>query len=394
MAFKLRSQIQGSLPLHSSGQGSFKKNPFSNKISPLSAIDPTKKLEEKPNTRTETTTTSDWRNTGEPVVARRPGEQDGVSGTFVDTTTSRERDINQDVTDEGGGSVTFNAAFAEARRQGLPSFTFGGEPYSTDLAEDKPKLETDSNLSTEFIPDPIEQPMENPYQSYAIGNQSAQDFGASGSYGYTQDPQEAMRIVERGRRTADSGTRPVERLGRSQQQGGTSGLIDKDRSNLQAEEQYVLGLKNTDDYRMGLDSGKGYVTEMFIQAKEALRQQYKGQEDRAEYQEKLKALKNKAKDYFSTARGGEFATPEMQQRFAASHDTIYNKQQPKIDPKLLEGLNRAQQTNAQRLFEGGGRTGVVQPTSVTSHDTGFLDDFFDEQRENTRTSRRERSNQR
>ena len=139
MAFKLRSHSQGSLPLHNGGQGSFKKNPFSNKISPLSVIDPTKELKEKPSTRTETTTTSDWRNTGEPAVVRRPGEQGGVSGTFVDTTTSRERDINQDVTGGGGGSVDFNTAFAKARKQGLPSFTFGGETYTTDLAEDKPK---------------------------------------------------------------------------------------------------------------------------------------------------------------------------------------------------------------------------------------------------------------
>ncbi len=394
MAFKLRSHSQGSLPLHNGGQGSFKKNPFSNKISPLSVIDPTKKLEEKPNTRTETTTTSDWRNTGDPTVARRPGEQNGVSGTFVDTTTDRERDINQNVTGEGGGSVTFNAAFAEARRQGLPSFTFGGEPYTTDLAEDKSRLETDSNLSTEFIPDPIEPPMENPYQSYAIGNQAASDFGAAGSFGYTYDPQRAMEIVERGRRTANSGVQPVEGLGMSQQQGGTSGLVDKDRSNLQAEEQYVLGLKNEGDYRSGLDSGKGYVTEMVKQERDALRQKYKGQENRVEYQKELEALKNKAKDYFSTARGGEFATPEMQQRFEASHDTIYSKQQPEIDPKLLEGLNRAQQTNAQRQFEGGGRTGEAMQSSVTSHDTGFLDDFFNEQRESTRTNRRETSEQR
>ena len=361
MAFKLRSQTQGSLPLHSSGQGSFKKNPFSNKISPLSAIDPTKKLEEKPNTRTETTTTSDWRNTGNPTVARRPGEQNGVSGTFVDTTTDRERDINQDVTGEGGGSVTFNAAFAEARKQGLPSFTFGGEPYSTDLAEDKPKLETDSNLSTEFIPDPIKPPMENPYQSYAIGNQSARDFGASSSYGYTQDPQEAMGIVERGRRTAGSGVQPVEGLGRSQQQGGTSGLIDKDRSNLQAEEQYVLGLTNTEDYRMGLDSGKGYVTEMIKQGRDALRQKYKGQEDRAEYQAELNALIEKGRNYFDSSKLGNFPTPEMQQRFAASHDTIYNKQQ---QPK--------------QEYRTGGRTGRAMSSSVTSNDTRFLDELLNQ----------------
>ncbi len=360
MAFKLRSHTQGSLPLHGVAQGSFKKNPFSNKISPLSVTDPTKELEEKPNTKTETTTTSDWRNTGEPEVVRRLGEQDGVSGTFVDTITNRERDINQDVTGEGGGSVDFNAAFAEARRQGLPSFTFGGKPYTTDLGEDKARLETDSNLSTEFIPDPIKTPMENPYKSYATGTQSAQDFGASGSYGYTLDPQRAMGIIERGRRTAGSGVQPVEGLGMSQQQGGTSGLVDRDRNNFQAEEQYVLGLKNPDDYRAGLDSGRGYVTEMIKQGRDALRQKYKGQENRAEYQAELDSLIEKGRNYFDSAKSGNFATPEMQERFAASYDTIYNKQQPKQSTRT------------------GGRTGRAKQSSVTSDDTRFLDDYLNQ----------------
>jgi len=360
MAFKLRSHSQGSLPLHGVAQGSFKKNPFSNKISPLSVIDPTKELEEKPNTRTETTKTSDWRNTGEPTVVRRTGEKDGVSGTFVDTITNRERDINQNVTGEGGGSIPFNTAFAEARRQGLPSFTFGGESYTTDLSEDKPRLETDSNLSTEFIPDPIEPPMENPYKSYATGTQSATDFGASGTYGYEQDPEEAMRIIERGRRTANSGVQPVERLGMSQQQGGTSGLVDRDRNNFQAEEQYVLGLRNPDDYRAGLDSGRGYITEMIKKERDALRQKYKGQENRAEYQNEANALKEKARNYFESARSGNFATPEMQERFAASHDTIYSKQQPK------------------QLTRTGGRTGRAKQSSVTSNDTRFLDDYLNQ----------------
>ena len=200
--------------------------------------------------------------------------------------------------------------------------------------------------------------MENPYQSYATGTQSASDFGAAGSFGYTQDPQAAMRIIERGRRTADSGVQDVERLGTSQQQGGTSGLVDKDRRNLQAEEQYVLGLKNPDDYKAGLEGGKGYITEMIKNERDALRQKYRGQENRAEYQKEVEALKNKAKEYFATAKGGSFATPEMQERFTASHDTIYNKQQP---------------IQTQRT---GGRTGRAMESSVTSDDTGFLDEFL------------------
>ena len=144
----------------------------------------------------------------------------------------------------------------------------------------------------------------------------------------------------------------------SQQQGGTSGLVDRDRNNFQAEEQYVLGLKNPDDYRAGLDSGKGYVTEMIKKERDALRQKYKGQENRAEYQKELEALKAKAKEYFATARSGNFATPEMQERFEGSYDTIYNKQQPK------------------QLTRTGGRTGRAKQSSVTSDDTRFLDEFL------------------
>ena len=96
MAFKLRSNNTGSIPLHKDGVGSFKKNPFSSIKTPLFAIDPvidpTKKEKEKPKTRTETTTTSDWRNTGEPVVATRSGEQDGVEALIL-TLLLRKQEI-------------------------------------------------------------------------------------------------------------------------------------------------------------------------------------------------------------------------------------------------------------------------------------------------------------
>ena len=68
----------------------------------------------------------------------------------------------------------------------------------------------------------------------------------------------------------------------------------------------------------------------------------------------------------------------MQERYTASNDTMYNKQEPDKEPKLLEGLNRDQQTASIKRFKGGGRTGLVKPSSVTTSDTRFLDEFLNE----------------
>ena len=362
MAFKLRSHTQGSLPLHNGGQGSFKKNPFSNIKTPLMVtdpvIDPTEKLKEKP-------TASEYEEIGRNVTTRR-GEQGGVGGMFTDTKITERMDYDDEIPIATGGEQTTNVPeYLETLKKkypGVPGSVLIEQGFIGPEFEDQFPLDYDqrNRLETSFVPDPAEPPMENPYKSYATGTQSAQDFGASGSYGYTLDPQRAMRIIERGRQTAGSGVQPVEGLGMSQQQGGTSGLVDRDRNNFQAEEQYVLGLKNPDDYKAGLDSGKGYVTEMIKQGRDALRQKYKGQENRAEYQTELDSLIEKGRNYFDSAKSGNFATPEMQERFAASHDTIYNKQQPK------------------QLTRTGGRTGRAKQSSVTSDDTRFLDEYLNQ----------------
>ena len=386
MAFKLRSNNIGSIPLHNNGGGSFKKSPFSNVKTPLFAIDPTKKEKEKPNTRTETTTTSDWRNTGEPVVARRPGEQDGVSGTFIDTTTNRERDISQEVAGEGGGSVDFNAAFAEARRQGLSSFTFGGKPYTTDLAEDEARLETDSSLSTEFIPDPIIPPMENPYSSYDTGYAYNADFGGGGNLGYvgrTDDPAEALRIVERGENVSAGTNATVQGLGTSQQQGGTSGMVDADRNNFQSEQGFVVGIRNEGDYNdydrfgLGRNERDGVIMKDFVSGRDALRQKYKGQENRTEFTQQMQKLKDLRDAKMAAAQSGKFYSPEMEQRFKDSHDTIYERAQP---------------TGLFTEPGGGGRSGRIATSSETTINTGFLEQFLTEQaakkREEIRSRRR------
>ena len=387
MAFKLRSNNTGSIPLHKSGGGSFKKNPFSSIKTPLFAIDPVidptkkEKEKEKPNTRTETTTTSDWRNTGEPVVAIRPGEQDGVSGTFIDTTTNRERDINQEVAGEGGGSATFNAAFAKARNQGLPSFTFGGKEYTTDLAEDK-----DSSLSTEFIPDP-QPPQENPYSSYDTGYAYNADFGGGGRLGYvgrTDDPTEALRIVERGENVSAGTDATVKGLGTSQQHGGTSGMVDADRNNFQSEQGFVVGIRNEGDYdaydNFGLGRLRGVtpyghregtsmlqsgaIAQEYQNAKTAILEKYRGVKDRTGLKQELQKLKDLRTAQIAAAQSGKFYSPEMKQRFEDSHDTIYERAQP---------------TGLFTEPGGGGRSGQIATPSETTIDTGFLEQFLTEQ---------------
>lgn len=380
MAFKLRSHTQGSLPLHNGGQGSFKKNPFSNIKTPLMVtdpvIDPTKKLKEKP-------TASEYEEIDRNITTRR-GKQDGVAGTFTDTKITERMDYDEEIPIATGGAQTENIPqYLESLKKrfpGVPGSVLVEKGFIDPEFEDQFTLDYDQRdrLETAFAPDPVEPPMQNPYALYAYESRDAMDFGSSGTAGYTRNPEEAMKIIDRGRRTSSTPVIPVEGLRSSQTHGGSSGLADRDTQNYQAEEQYLLGLKNVPDYRMGLDFGGGYVTEMIKKERNALRQKYKGQENRDEYQAEVAALKEKARNYFDLVRSGQFATPEMQERFNDSHDTIYNKQQPEIDPKILEGLTRAQQTAAIKQFKGGGRTGVVKPSSVTTHDTRFLDEFLNQ----------------
>ncbi len=59
----------------------------------------------------------------------------------------------------------------------------------------------------------------------------------------------------------------------------------------------------------------------------------------------------------------------MRERFERSHDTIYNRRQQ--TPPKFEGT-RAQQAAQLRRWKGGGRTGMVKPSSITSVDTGYF----------------------
>lgn len=377
MAFKLRSNNIGSIPLHNNGGGSFKKSPFSNVKTPLFAIDPTKKEKEKEKTD------SEYEEIGRNVTTRK-GEQDGVKGTFTDTSITERMDFDDFIPVATQGPQATNVPkYLETLKNkypGVPGSVLVEQGFIGPEFEDQFPLDYDQRdrLETSFDPDP-EVPRENPYTAYDTSFNTAMDFGNSGTSRMVDNEEEAFKVIQRargGRELAEKYSGKGERgLDASQTSSltGSARLIDADRNNYQAETARVRGITNQEDYAAGQDYGRAYVTEMINAERDALRQRYRGQENRVEYDKEVKALQEKGKDYFSLVNSGKFATPDMQERFESSYDDIYNQEQPEIDPAELEGLNRAQIFNAKRNFRGGGRTGRVKPTSNVTVDTRFLD---------------------
>jgi hypothetical protein len=377
MAFKLRSNNTGSIPLHNGGGGGFKKSPFSNIKTPLFAIDPTKKEKEKEKTA------SEFEEIGRSVTTRE-GEQNGVRGTFTDTNITERMDFDDFIPAATQGPQATNVPkYLETLKNkypGVPGSVLVEQGFIGPEFEDQFPLDYDqrNRLETSFDPDP-EVPQENPYTAYDTSFNTAMDFGRRGTSRMVKNEEEALKVIQRarsGRKLAEKYSGKGERgLNASQTAGvnGSARLIDADRNNYQAETARVRGITNEEDYAAGKDYGRAYVTEMINAERDALRQRYKGQENRVEYNKEVQALKEKGKDYFSLVNSGQFATPDMQKRFESSYDDIYNQEQPEIDPAELEGLNRAQIYNAKRKFRGGGRTGIVKPTSNVTVDTRFLD---------------------
>ena len=391
MAFKLRSNNTGSIPLHKSGGGSFKKNPFSSIKTPLFAIDPvidpTKKKKEE-----EEKTASEYEEIGRNVTTRR-GEQDGVAGTFTDTDITERMDFDDFIPSatQNTPQTTDVPKYIESLKKrfpGVPGSELIEQGFISPEFADQFPLDYDqrNRLETSFDPD-TEVPLENPYSSYDTGYAYNADFGGGGRLGYvgrTNDPTEALRIIERGENVSAGTNATVQGLGTSQQQGGTSGMVDADRNNFQSEQGFVVGINNEGDYdaydNFGLGRLKGStpygyregtsmlqsgaIGQEFIKSRNALRQEYKGQENRTEFTQQLQELKDLRDAKIAAARSGTFYSPEMKQRFEDSHDTIYERKQP------------------GGLFTkpgGGGRSGEIATPSETTIDTGFLEQFLTEQ---------------
>ncbi len=395
MAFKLRSHTQGSLPLHNGGQGSFKKNPFSNIKSPLMAIDPvidpTKKEKEK-----KEPTASEYEEIGRTVTTRR-GEQDGVAGTFTDTNITERMDFEDSNIEVQPGQEITNLPNDEYIASLINSGIGREEALRRKLIDpsfaDQFDLDYDqrNRLESSFAPDPSTPPVENPYTSYDTGYMYNTDFGTGGNLGRsgrTDDPAQAHRIIQRGENVSNSTNAKVERLKTSQQQGGSSGMADRDRINAQSEQGFVVGIRDEGDYdaydNFGLGRLKGAtpygyrdgrsnnrnsaISKEFIAARDALRQKYKGQENRAEYENEMKAIKDKRDAQITAARSGKFYSSEMEQRFNDSHDTIYERKQR--DGLFTEPT-------------GGGRTGLIASPSETTINTGFLNTILSDSEKNT-----------
>jgi hypothetical protein len=379
MAFKLRSNNTGSIPLHKGGVGSFKKNPFSSIKTPLFAIDPVidpvidpiKKEKEKEKTA------SEYEEIGRNVTTRR-GEQNGVAGTFTDTDITERMDWDDFIPSATQGPQTTDVPkYLESLKKrfpGVPGSELIERGFIGPEFADQFPLDYDqrSRLETSFDPDP-EVPLENPYSSYDTGYAYNADFGGGGNLGYvgrTDDPAEALRIVERGENVSAGTNATVKGLGTSQQQGGTSGMVDADRNNFQSEQGFVVGIRNEGDYNdydrfgLGRNQRDGVIMKDFISGRDALRQKYKGQENRTEFTKQLQKLKDLRDAKIAAAQSGRFYSPEMEQIFEDSHDTIYERRQP-------GGLFTRP--------EGGGRSGQIATPSETTINTNFLEQFLTEQ---------------
>tara|TARA_R110002060_G_scaffold69822_1_gene78433 strand:+ start:291 stop:1514 length:1224 start_codon:yes stop_codon:yes gene_type:complete len=394
MAFKLRSHNTGSIPLHKSGGGSFKKNPFSNIKTPLFAIDPvidpTKKDKEKK--KKEEKNDSGYEEIGRNVTTRT-GFQGDVEGTFEDTNIKEQRiEEGYDIQVTPGGSRTKlpdDEYIASLIRSGIGrEEAVRRKLIDPKFAEQFPLLIDDrERVETTFTPNP---PPENLYSSYDTGYAYNTDFGTGGKLNYigrTDDPAEAMKIVQRGENVSARTNAAVQGLGGSQQQGGTSGIVDADQNNFQSEQGFVVGINNEENYdaydNFGLGRLRGVtpyghregqsmlqsggIAQEYQNAKTAILEKYRGVKDRTGLKQELQKLKDLKTAQIEAAQSGSFFSPEMKQKFDDSHDTIYERAQP---------------TGLFTKPKGGGRSAVIATPSETNTnttvDSGFLNNILNE----------------
>lgn len=356
MAFKLRSHTKGSIPLHNGGGGSFKKTPFSNIKTPLMVIDPTKEKEEKK--KKEEPTASEYEEIGRAVTTRR-GEQDGVAGTFTDTNITERMDFEdnnievqpgQEITnlsnDEYIASlVNSGIGREEALRRKLidPSFA---EQFPLDYDQR-------NRLESSFAPD---EKVRKQYEGIVSGFSTASDFGEKGysqNYDFSDNNEQSKKIIRRMRANEEAGVRPVETIRGRFNQGGSAGLVDTDRRNRQAEQGQVFGIINKEDYDLGQDFGMGYINKNYKQAIADARQSFQvhGNPKRLKAEKEIALVLANKQRY--QAKSGAFATPEMEQKYNQSYDTLYSRM---LDvPKT-----------------GGGRTGRPVTSATTNVDTKYF----------------------
>lgn len=360
MAFKLRSHNTGSIPLHKNGTGSFKKSPFSNIKTPLMVtgpVDPTKekvkKEKEKPGSEP-----GGYEEISRNITTRE-GFQNGVPGIFKDTTITKQK-INE------GYDIQVEPA---SRRTDLPDDEYIAQIKSSypgitgqeavergfikpEFAEQFPvSMDNIEEVVTTF--DPNEE-IKKQYQGFVSGSSTASDFGAVGyNQRYDSSNDQAKELIRRMRANEEANVQPVEKIRGNFNQGGSAGLVDKDRRNRQAEQGEVFGIINREDYDLGQNFGIGYINKNYKNAINAARQSFQAHRDPKRLQAEKEIALALANEQRKQASSGTFATPEMEQRYNQSYDTLYSRM-----------LNAP--------MAGGGRTGRPVTSATTNVDTGYF----------------------
>jgi hypothetical protein len=326
---------------------------------------------------------SDYEEINRSVTTRR-GVQNDIPGTFTDTRITERADFDAEIPGATGGSRTEDTSqYIESLKKrfpGVPGSVLVEEGYIDPSFEDQFPLDYDQRdrLETSFVPDAVEESRPE-YLAYESNFGDAMDFAGSHIRGTgrlirgNEGENVARKVIKRSRYGANRGEQEAnlgeQGLGVTQYQGGSSGMIDRDRNNFAAETASVIGITNIDDYKLGKNFGIGYINQDYKNAIALARERFKNHGDKNLLaQEKAKALEI-ANQQRRAANSRTFATPEMKQRFEQSHDTLYNRQRP--TPPEFEGT-RAQQAAQLRQWKGGGRTGKSKPGSITNIDTGYF----------------------
>lgn len=323
--------------------------------------DPTEHIKSKGGTGFKDT---DYREIGRNVTTRR-GEQDGTMGTFTDTNIRERADVNTDIPSAGPGEIlpddkvpTYLEGIKK-RFPGVPGSVLIEGGYIGPEFEDQFPLDYDDRdrVETTFKPDDTPPP-KTQYQYVVSGMSTASDFGGKGysqSYDFTDDFKKSKNIIRRMRDNEQSGVMPVRKIHGQYNQGGSAGLVDTDTRNRQAEQGRVLGIINKQDFDLGQNYGMGYIQTNYKNAIKAARENFSTHNDPARLEQEKKAALALANEQRALAKSGKFATPEMQQRYNESYNTLYSR--------MLDGDKT-----------GGGRTGKVVTSANTSVDTGYFDD--------------------
>jgi hypothetical protein len=307
---------------------------------------------------------TDYREISRNVTTRR-GKENNIPGTFTDTNIRERADFDIDIPTVENPTPTTEPddIYLEGikkRFKGVPgSVLVEADIIHPDFADQFiGDFDERDRIETSFKPDDTPPPPKKEYQGIVSGMGTASDFSAKGysqNYDFSDNQRKSKNIIQRMRDNEAAGVMPVRKIDGQYNQGGSAGLVDTDTRNRQAEQGKVLGIINKNDFDLGQNYGMGYINKNYKDAIATARENFSTHNDPARLeQEKLAALALANKQR-AVAKSGKFATPEMEQRYNESYDTLYSR--------MLDGDKT-----------GGGRTGKVVTSANTSVDTGYFDD--------------------